>query len=752
MKGKYPQLMLISKLAIVEKIPNYLYVQPYFLRGLSQYGYLSSDAARSMIENGYYLSKFSNSQAMENFLFSLSSEKYQSSISSKKENLKSNLTSIIAKLPIFTQSIEKNLNLHKVDNCSHNQIVTDTNYAIICASQTMQQSKSQKKTLTSMNSQFADKELAAFVSENSHENDSKNESQKTMAEAINLDSNENVTFTKSNRSKEHDTLEDWIEYGITHKELISLWKISTQFRVRILLATYVNVKDVNKIFVQAGVYHGSEPLCQHRTTRPVEPHNPRWDELLEFPELSFYDLPLSARLSISLCAVMNRKKVDEEFATAWINLQLFNYQHCLLSGRMSLNLWPMPKGFEGFLNPFGHSGSNPNRYQAPRIQIEFDTFPKPVVYPSKSAVIEYATVVNKQEEQFIRRIEDLKKKNISIPSIIKTRHLTHDSSRSPYFEKPNCFFFFDGCSINRFYRNSNFQCILMKLRTLTSRLDPFVELSEQEKDFFWRERETVRKACPDALPKVLDSVRWACREEVCQMFELLDKWLNVSVDTSIILLGARYNDTVVREFAIKSLDLGLTDSLMLHYQLQLIQLLKIEPYHNNALARLLLHRALLNRRFGHFFFWNLRSQIGDLTCTDRWCVLLEMYCRGLSQTALRTILHQVEALEEIRRISNETINETDRREAIMKQFNLKNVLMKVNKFYNPLNITIPMDRLIHERCRVMDSAKRPLWLEWTNSDPFAKFNELDVSAIIFKTGDDLRQDMLTLQVKHSIEN
>ena len=37
-----------------------------------------------------------------------------------------------------------------------------------------------------------------------------------------------------------------------------------------------------------------------------------------------------------------------------------------------------------------------------------------------------------------------------------------------------------------------------------------------------------------------------------------------------------------------------------------LQVLRFEPYLGNPLTRFLLHRALLNIKIGHFFFWHLK--------------------------------------------------------------------------------------------------------------------------------------------------
>merc|ERR1719461_2714749 len=59
----------------------------------------------------------------------------------------------------------------------------------------------------------------------------------------------------------------------------------------------------------------------------------------------------------------------------------------------------------------------------------------------------------------------------------------------------------------------------------------------------------------------------------------------------------------------------------------------------------------------------------------------------------------------------------------------------------PLMPTVTVGKLVPKKCRCMTSKKVPLWLEFENEDELGK-----PVKVMFKNGDDLRQDMLTLQL------
>jgi len=64
-----------------------------------------------------------------------------------------------------------------------------------------------------------------------------------------------------------------------------------------------------------------------------------------------------------------------------------------------------------------------------------------------------------------------------------------------------------------------------------------------------------------------------------------------------------------------------------------------------------------------------------------------------------------------------------------------------------LNFKMRVKRLIVDKCKFMASKKRPLWLVFESEDPFG-----ENIYVMFKKGDDLRQDILTLQLFKVMHN
>uniref|UniRef100_A0A665TGR3 Phosphatidylinositol 3-kinase catalytic subunit type 3 n=1 Tax=Echeneis naucrates TaxID=173247 RepID=A0A665TGR3_ECHNA len=372
----------------------------------------------------------------------------------------------------------------------------------------------------------------------------------------------------------------------------------------------------------------------------------RWNEWLNY-DMYIPDIPRAARLCLSICSVKGRKG---HCPLAWGNINLFDYTHTLVAGKMALNLWPVPHGLEDLLNPIGVTGSNPNK-ETPCLELEFDHFSCPVKFPDMTT------------------IEDHANWNIS-------RELVTDSDND-------------------------------QLRQVCNR-DPLSEITEQEKDFLWRHRHDCVNM-PEILPKILLAVKWNSRDEVAQMYCLLKDWPAIKPEQAMELLDCNFPDPMIREFAVKCLEKYLTDDKLSQYLIQLVQVLKYEQYLDNPLARFLLKKALTNQRIGHFFFWHLKSEMHNKTVSQRFGLLLESYCRACGMY-LKHLSRQVEAMEKL-------INLTD--------------LLKQEK--------------------KDEAQKRPLWLNWENPDMMSELL-FQNNEIIFKNGDDLRQDMLTLQIIRIMEN
>uniref|UniRef100_A0A8C6UX04 Phosphatidylinositol 4,5-bisphosphate 3-kinase catalytic subunit beta isoform n=1 Tax=Neogobius melanostomus TaxID=47308 RepID=A0A8C6UX04_9GOBI len=463
--------------------------------------------------------------------------------------------------------------------------------------------------------------------------------------------------------------------------------------------------------VRAGLFHGESSGRSEHTWR---------DSTLEF-EISVCDLPRMTRLCIAIYAVMDKVKKQKStknthinkyqtirksgkvlYPIAWVNTMVFDYKGQLKTGDIILHCWSsFPDELEEMLNPIGTVQTNPYTENATALHISFPEYlPHAIVFPPFDKILE------------------------------KAAQIARASDCSPM-----------GRGGKKFH---------IELKEIMER-DPLSQLCENEKDLIWTLRYDCRENFPQSLPKLLLSVKWSKHEDMAQLQVLLQIWPKLSPRDALELLDFNYPDQYVREYAVGCLR-DMSDEELSQYLLQLVQVLRYEPYYDCALTHFLLERAQRNRKIGHFLFWHLRSELHMPAVSVQFSLILEAYCRG-SIPHIEVLKKQVEALSKLKSV-NELIKfgtmknaRSKAKEAMLTKEAMMTCLRQsgyyetLSDIHSPLNPNILLAEVNVERCRYMDSKMKPLWIVYNN-----KLLDGDTLGIIFKYGDDLRQDMLTLQI------
>ncbi|XP_043938023.1 phosphatidylinositol 4-phosphate 3-kinase C2 domain-containing subunit alpha [Protopterus annectens] len=266
-------------------------------------------------------------------------------------------------------------------------------------------------------------------------------------------------------------------------------------------------------------------------------------------------------------------------------------------------------------------------------------------------------------------------------------------------------------------------------------------LSSKEKEFLWEKR-LYCLSHEKSLPNILVSAPswdWA---NVPEIYSVLQQWKPLSPENALALLDSKFSDQEVRSTAVKWME-TISDDELTDYLPQFVQALKYEVYVDNSLVQFLLTRALGNIRVAHYLYWLLKDALQDPYSGVRYerilGALLSACGKGLreefeKQSRLVQLLGVV--AEKVRQASGSA------RQVVLQEGmeGVQSYFAK-NKCRLPLNPSLVAKELNTKACSFFSSNAVPLKIAFVNADPLGE--EINV---MYKVGEDLRQDMLALQM------
>ncbi|KAK2885671.1 hypothetical protein Q8A67_016508 [Cirrhinus molitorella] len=494
--------------------------------------------------------------------------------------------------------------------------------------------------------------------------------------------------------------------------MISLWDCERKFRVKLLGFDIPDlpIKVPPLVHVEATIIYGKKIVSSVCSMQKEFTDEVLWNTWLEF-DILIRDIPHGAKLGLTINASTVESTLTKETKSNsskvsdyqkgkgqvlyFVNLQLIDHRSLLSQGPHTLHMWPFPEWDEEAFTYEADklsTATNPDIAKAMAITFMLDRYSFPVVLPyGKSSSGSCTSPVSDSST-----VDLSGEPRLSSPSI--------EGSPTTPLMKTDC------------------------LRRL--------------------KEESVHYA--SNLPQFLRTIDWMMPSAVQDVHWLLSHWEPDDIELSVALelLSVDFADMKVRKLAVQRLEI-LSNDEVLKYLLQLVQTLKVEPYHDSCLARFLLKRALRSKRIGHFFFWYLRSEVaGCPFFRQRMAVILEAYLLGCGEAMLTEFQYQVQVVNCLHDVAlTVKVLYPDRTDlpstAPQKLQELLEECNLPSDFQVPFDPRVRAGSIILKDCKVMASKKKPLWLEFSCVQSEAPASP--PVGIIFKHGDDLRQDMLIIQ-------
>lgn len=267
-------------------------------------------------------------------------------------------------------------------------------------------------------------------------------------------------------------------------------------------------------------------------------------------------------------------------------------------------------------------------------------------------------------------------------------------------------------------------------------------MSENEKAFLWSKRQSC--SYRNALLHLLlgSAPLWAPRD-LPELYAVLEPWGPVSHAEALFLISHQFHDQRVRSAAVQCFQ-QMSDSELEEFLPQLVQALKSEWEIDGPLVKLLLSRSMSSVRIAHQLYWLLLDALQDTLFSSFLskvvCVL--KHCCG---RALRLELQQEQRLLDLLTLLAQSVRTADRPKR--KELLMRERWKLASFFADGVSCRLPLDPALllrgvnTEAFKVFNSNAAPIEVSFITADPLGQNY-----SIICKTGDNLRQDMLVLQI------
>ncbi|XP_020281887.1 phosphatidylinositol 4-phosphate 3-kinase C2 domain-containing subunit beta isoform X1 [Pseudomyrmex gracilis] len=474
--------------------------------------------------------------------------------------------------------------------------------------------------------------------------------------------------------------------------------------------------------VAAQIFHGTRPVGHTVVSEPMTVSSnlyPRilFNSWLEFHGTSVCQLPREARLVLVLYGRTLQPAEHESNSSSenamqkeelgWGAIQFFNYDGVMSQGSFFLSLWPAIA--DKRLGPAPAPGIHPRGDTHPIIGLELPDYGGKVLFPTES-------------RDYDMELRDYDMDSLDFSSLDQyTQELLIDITQQDTFSRPPI----------------------------------------EEREILWEKRHYLHDR-PEALPKVLlaaHSWDWACLPD---LHASLRVWCPLPPVQALQLLLPCFPDMKVREKAVEWIR-ELSNDELIDYLPQLLQAMKHETYEASPLTRFLLERALLSPRVAHHIYWLLTQALpgqspqvqnsSEIAAEDDKAISCARYHRRL-QLMLRALLAVIgdalrksfltqqllvknlhEVAESVK-VTKESLRMETLKSALQ---NIHCQLMEDNGTCLPLSPSKLVFGINVQTCSYFPSFTLPLKINFISCDNV-------ICPAIFKVGDDLQQDMLTLQM------